>query len=222
MSILPHAEMQQFIANYGYLAVAGVVGLESMGLPLPGETILVLAAIYAATNPDMSIGLVVAAAAAGAIIGDNVGYWIGQRYGYPLLLKYGSKIGVGAPRIKVGQYLFKHYGGKVVFFGRFVALLRILAAFLAGVNKMPWGRFMVANAFGGVVWACVFGFGGYVFGQYVFQLHGTLAPILLVGAAIAFFGFGYLMHRYENSLIAVAEKEIPDIEMLKNLTTKAS
>jgi membrane protein DedA with SNARE-associated domain len=212
MSIIPQAELQQFVANYGYLAVAGVVGLESMGLPLPGETILVLAAIYAATNPDMSIGLVIAAAATGAIVGDNVGYWIGHRYGYPLLLRHGRKIGVGEPRIKVGQYLFKHYGGKVVFFGRFVALLRILAAFLAGVNRMPWGRFMVANAVGGVVWACAFGFGGYYFGKYVFQLHGYLAPVILVGAAIAFFGFGYFVHRYEKSLIAVAEKEIPRLE----------
>jgi membrane protein DedA with SNARE-associated domain len=207
--------MQQFIANYGYLAVAGVVGLESMGLPLPGETILVLAAIYAATNPDMSIGLIIAAAAAGAIIGDNVGYWIGHRYGYPLLLRHGKKIGVSEPRIKVGQYLFKHYGGKVVFFGRFVALLRIMAAFLAGVNRMPWGRFMVANAVGGIVWACVFGFGGHLFGHYVFQLHGYLGPIILAGAVVAFFGFGYLMHRYENSLIEIAEKEIPHLEMPK-------
>jgi membrane protein DedA with SNARE-associated domain len=215
MSIIPFPELQQFVANHGYLAVAGVVGLESMGLPLPGETILVLAAIYAATNPDMSIGLVVAAAAAGAIIGDNVGYWIGQRYGYPLLLKHGKKIGVGEQRIKVGQYLFKHYGGKVVFFGRFVALLRILAAFLAGVNKMPWGKFMAANAFGGIFWACIFGYGGYYFGQYVFQLHGTLAPIILGGAVVAFIGFGYLMHRYEKSLIEIAEKEIPSLEMAK-------
>jgi membrane protein DedA with SNARE-associated domain len=216
MSIfLSHEDLQQFVANYGYLAVGGVVGLESMGLPLPGETILVLAAVYAATNPDMSIGLIVAAATAGAIIGDNAGYWIGKRYGYPLLLRHGEKIGVGIPRIKVGQYLFREHGSKVVFFGRFVALLRILAAFLAGVNRMHWGQFMVANAFGGVFWACLFGFGGYWFGQYVFQFHGILAPIILVGAAVAFFGFGYLMHRYEKSLVEVAEREIPQLEMPK-------
>ena len=212
MSIIPQAELQQFVSNYGYWGVGIVVGLESMGLPLPGETILVLAAIYCATSGDMNIGILIAAAATGAILGDNIGYYIGKQYGYGLLLKHGKKIGVGESRIKVGQYLFKHYGGKVVFFGRFVALLRILAAFLAGVNRMPWPQFMVANAVGGVVWATVFGVGGYLFGQYIFQLHGVLAPIIMVGAAAAFFGFGYFMHRYEKSLVEVAEREIPHLE----------
>src|SRR5262249_54377947 len=122
-----------------------IVGLESMGLPLPGETILVLAAIYAATEPSFNVGVVIAVAALGAIVGDNAGYWLGLRYGYALLLRYGERIGMFEARIKLRQYLFLKYGTKVVFLGRFVALLRMLAAFLAGVNRMPWRAFSGAR-----------------------------------------------------------------------------
>src|SRR4029079_15335589 len=107
---------------------------------------LVLAAIYAAADPTLNIWLVVGAAALGSTIGDNLGYWIGRRYAYEILLRYGRYIGMSIARIKVGQYLFREHGGKVVFLGRFVALLRILAAFLAGVNRMRWRTFLIANA----------------------------------------------------------------------------
>jgi membrane protein DedA with SNARE-associated domain len=131
------AELQKLVSAHGYWVVALIVGLESMGLPLPGETILVLAAIYAATEPSFNVGVVIAVAAVGAIVGDNAGYWLGLRYGYALLLRYGERIGMFEARIKLGQYLFLKHGAKVVFLGRFVALLRMLAAFLAGVNRMP-------------------------------------------------------------------------------------
>jgi membrane protein DedA with SNARE-associated domain len=147
-----------------------------MGLPLPGETILVLAAIYAATESSFNVGVVIAVAAFGAIVGDNAGYWLGLRYGYALLLRYGKRIGMFEARIKLGQYLFLKHGAKVVFLGRFVALLRMLAAFLAGVNRMPWRAFLVANACGGIIWAAVFGIGGYFFGKLLLQLHHALAP----------------------------------------------
>jgi membrane protein DedA with SNARE-associated domain len=89
-----------------------------MGLPLPGETILVLAAIYAATESSFNVGVVIAVAAFGAIVGDNAGYWLGLRYGYALLLRYGKRIGMFEARIKLGQYLFLKHGAKVVFLGR--------------------------------------------------------------------------------------------------------
>src|SRR6266702_3123079 len=143
-------ELQQLVSAHGYWAVALIVGLESMGLPLPGETILVLAAIYAATEPSFNVWGVIAVAAFGAIVGDNAGYWLGLRYGYALLLRYGEHIGMFEARIKLGQYLYLKHGAKVVFLGRFVALLRILAAFLSGVNRMPWRAFLIANASGGM------------------------------------------------------------------------
>jgi membrane protein DedA with SNARE-associated domain len=148
-------ELQQLVSVHGYWVVALIVGLESVGLPLPGETILVLAAIYAASEPSFNIWVLIVVAAFGAIIGDNVGYWLGSRYGYALLLRYGERIGMFEARIKLGQYLYLKHGAKVVFLGRFVALLRILAAFLAGLNRMPWRAFLTANATGGVIWAAV-------------------------------------------------------------------
>ena len=90
MSFLPHIDLQALITSHGYWAVALIVGLESMGIPLPGETILVLSAIYASTNPEFNIWLVVAAATTGAILGDNVGFWLGREFGYPLALRYGK------------------------------------------------------------------------------------------------------------------------------------
>jgi membrane protein DedA with SNARE-associated domain len=158
------------IMKYGSFAVAGVVCLESMGLPLPGEAILIVAAIYAGKTGDLNIVEVIAAAAAGAIVGDNIGYWIGREIGFRLLLRYGSHVGLTEGRIKVGQYLFQRHGGKIVFFGRFIALLRVLAALLAGVNRMSWPRFFFFNAAGAILWATVFGLGAYTLGEEIERL----------------------------------------------------
>jgi membrane protein DedA with SNARE-associated domain len=209
VSLVSLGELQQLVSAHGYWAVALIVGLESMGLPLPGETILVLAAIYAATEPTFNVWVVIAVAAFGAIVGDNAGYWLGLRYGYALLLRYGERIGMFEARIKLGQYLYLKHGAKVVFLGRFVALLRILAAFLAGVNRMPWRAFLIANASGGIIWAAVFGIGGYFFGKLLLQLHHALAPIVFALALAAFFGCGYLIRRYEDRLTVLAERALP-------------
>jgi len=90
----------------------------------------------------------VVAAAAGGIVGDNFGYWAGRRFGRPLLQRYGRKVHLDRRRLKLGEYLFRRYGSAMVFFGRFVALLRALAALLAGANRMPWGRFLVFKTHG--------------------------------------------------------------------------
>jgi membrane protein DedA with SNARE-associated domain len=209
VSLFTHETLHGLVSTHGYWVVALIVGLESMGIPLPGETILVLAAIYAAADSNLSIWLVIAAAAIGSIIGDNLGYWIGKRYAYALLVRYGRHIGMSASRIKVGQYLFDKHGGKVVFLGRFVALLRILAAFLAGVNRMRWRAFLVANAAGAIVWASTFGFGGYFFGKFLFRLQAGLSAVIFTIALAAFFGVGYLIHRYEHRLTAAAERALP-------------
>ena len=209
MSSMSLAQLQQLVSAHGYWVVALIVGLESMGLPLPGETILVLAAIYAATEPSFNIWVLILVAAFGAIVGDNAGYLLGRRYGYALLLRYGGRIGMFEARIKLGQYLFLKHGAKVVFLGRFVALLRILAAFLAGVNRMSWRTFLIANASGGIIWAAVFGIGGYFFGKLLLEVHNAIAPIVLAVALAAFFGCGYLVRRYEDRLTALAERALP-------------
>jgi membrane protein DedA with SNARE-associated domain len=209
MAWISSAGLDYLITSYGYFAIALVIGIESMGIPLPGETILILAAMYSAENADLNIWLIAAAAAAGAIIGDNGGYWIGNRFGYPLLRRFGSRFGMSDRRIKLGQYLFAKFGPWVVFFGRFVALLRMMAAFLAGVNRMNWSLFMFANATGGVLWALVFAFGGYYLGKIVFEVQGTLGPIIFAGAAITFFALGLVVRHQERRLQERAERALP-------------
>ena len=156
--------LHHFLSDYGYWALAITIGLEAMGLPLPGETILVMASLHAGHRGE-SIAPVIAAAVAGAIIGDNIGYYLGRELGFRFLLRFGRYVGITDSRIKLGQYLFMRRGAKVVFFGRFVAILRCLAAFLAGVNQLQWPRFLVANAAGAVVWATIFALGAYFFGR---------------------------------------------------------
>ena len=161
------AGLTDLIATHGYWFVGTVIALESMGLPLPGETVLVTAGIYAGTTHELDIAVLVAAAAIGATLGDNVGFWVGRRFGYRLLIRHGDRVGLTVRRIKLGQFIFERHGGTVVFFGRFIALLRVLAALLAGVNCMRWWRFLFFNAVGGVTWAAVFGLGAYAFGEQV-------------------------------------------------------
>jgi membrane protein DedA with SNARE-associated domain len=168
------------IGNYSYWGVAIAVGLGSMGVPVPGETALVAAAVYAGTTHHLNIGWVIASAAVGAIIGDNIGFWIGRVLGFRFLLRYGRYVGLNEGRLKLGQYLFLRHGGKVVFFGRFIAVLRALAALLAGVNRMRWPRFLFFNAAGGIVWAAGYGVIAYVLGSTAQQLLGEIG--LAVGA----------------------------------------
>ena len=146
---LATSELTHFLTAYGYWAVLFFVAIESSGIPFPGETILLVAAIYAGTTHRLAIPLVIAAAALGAILGDNIGYWVGREGGYRLLRRYGHYLHIDERRVKLGQYLFRKHGGKVVFFGRFIAVLRAWAAFLAGTNRMPWGSFLLYNALGG-------------------------------------------------------------------------
>ena len=209
MSIIPHGEFASLVETYGYWAVGGLVALESMGLPVPGETALIGTAILAGTTHDLNVFILVGVAAAGAIVGDNVGFWIGREAGFPLLVRYGSYLRVTEPKIKLGQYLFLRHGGTVVFFGRFIAILRALAAFLAGANCMTWPRFLVFNAAGGVIWAAVYGFGGWYFGEEASKLAepaafalGSIAVVLLT------VGFFYLRH-HAAQLEARAQAALP-------------
>jgi len=197
------------ISSYGYWAVAGIVALESMGLPVPGETTLIAAAAYAGTTHRLSIAPVVIAAAAGAIVGDNLGFWIGRGFGYRLLLRYGHYLRLTARRVKLGQYLFLRHGGKVVFLGRFVAVLRALAAFLAGANRMSWSPFLLWNAAGGVAWATLYGLAAYLFGRQVHHLLGRLGLLMLaVALVLGTVGLVFL-RRHESKLEDEAERALP-------------
>src|SRR6202790_5906633 len=108
--------IDSFLAQFGYAAVFGFVGIESLGIPFPGETMLVAAALYAGTTHQLNIAGIVIAAAPGAIIGDNIGFGIGHWGGYRLLIRYRRYIRLDAGRVKLARYLFMRHGGKVVFF----------------------------------------------------------------------------------------------------------
>ncbi|MGO8884124.1 MAG: DedA family protein [Streptosporangiaceae bacterium] len=141
--------ISSLITTYGYWALFALVAGESLGIPLPGETALILAGIYAGRTHHLSPWLIFAVAAAAAIIGDNAGYWIGSTGGYRLARRYGPKVRLDEQKLKIARYLFDRHGAKVVFFGRFVTILRTYAAFLAGTSRMRWQRFLPANAAGG-------------------------------------------------------------------------
>ncbi len=198
------------LATYGYVAVFFFIAIESTGIPFPGETMLITASIYAGHTHRLNIILVIAFAAAGAIIGDNLGYAVGHWGGYRLLRRYGRFIRLHEKRLKLGQYLFLQHGGKVVFFGRFISILRTYAAFLAGTNRMPWWRFFAFNAAGGIVWAIVFGTGAYVLGTQIHNLSQTASIVGGILAAIAIVALIVFIRRNEERLMAEADRAIPD------------
>ena len=206
---MPHFHfLTEFVATYGYLAVFLIVMMESAGVPLPGETTLVSASVFAAQG-TLSIWGVIACAAAGAILGDNAGYWVGREYGFPLVLRYGKYLRLDEPRLKLGQYLFLRHGGKIVFFGRFVALLRAFSALLAGINHLSWPRFFTFNALGGIVWASLFGIGGYALGHAFEHYARPVGVAALVAAVIGAVAAQRFIAHHEPALIAKAEAALP-------------
>ncbi|TCK25678.1 DedA family protein [Pseudonocardia endophytica] len=139
-----------------YLLTGVVIGLESLGIPLPGEIVLVSAALLSSRHElDVSPTGVAVAASIGAVVGDSIGYAIGRRYGMPLFEWLGRRFPrhFGPGHVTVAERLFSRWGVWAVFFGRFVALLRIFAGPLAGALKMPYYKFLAANVTGGIVWA---------------------------------------------------------------------
>ena len=202
--------MHDLIQTYGLWVLFGVVMIESIGIPMPGETALVTAAIYAGSTHRISIVSVILVAATAAILGDNIGYLIGRSLGLRLLRRYGRYIHLDESRLKVGQYLFLRHGGKIVFFGRFVAVLRTYSALLAGVNRMDWRHFLVTNALGGICWASIFGIGAYLFGEQATRVAEPVSVVLFAGAVVlVILGMVFFRH-HENELVLRAEEAFPE------------
>ena len=173
--------MTGLVHHYGLIALFLIVMLESGGVPLPGETALVAAAIFA-SNGHLNIVEVIAVAAAAAIIGDNLGYWIGRTGGRKLLERFGPIQRWSEPGLAWSEHFFERHGGKTVFIGRFVAVLRVTAAWLAGISRMPWWRFFLWNATGGIFWAILVGLVAYYAGHAAADAVGRYG--LLGGAAV--------------------------------------
>jgi len=177
--------VSNLIGSFGYWAVFLLVAIESLGIPLPGETALILAGVYAGHTHRIDPWVIFGVAAAAAIIGDNIGYWLGAKGGYPLARRYGSKVRLDERKLKTARYLFDRHGRKVVFFGRFVSVLRTYAAFLAGVSRMDWWRFVLANAAGGILWAGIYTLASYLAGDALLRNSGTISWILGGAAVVA-------------------------------------
>jgi membrane protein DedA with SNARE-associated domain len=208
-SFLSIHTIEGWLDSYGYLVVFLLVMVESIGVPVPGETALIAAALYAGSTGKLEIWAVIAAAVAGATIGDNIGFSIGRYGGAKFLLRHGHKIRLHEGRLKIGIWLFRRHGGKVVFWGRFVSILRTFAAFLAGVNQMQWPRFIAFNAAGAIVWATAYGVGYYVFGDVLRKLSTAIDVTLGALGFLVIVWFVVWSKRKEGELLERAEREIP-------------
>lgn len=179
--------LTSLLHSYGYYFIFLLVGVESLGVPLPGETALISGAAYAASG-HLSIALVITAAAAGAIAGDNVGYWIGHTGGHALIRRYGRLLHVDDAKMNRLHGYFERHGAKTVFFGRFIALLRTWAALFAGAGDMPYKRFLLYNALGGIAWTVGYGMLGFLFGKNLPHLEKILGRATWLLAVLAVLG----------------------------------
>jgi membrane protein DedA with SNARE-associated domain len=203
------------VAHWGYLAVFVMVAVESLGIPLPGETALILAAGFAGAGatagggPHLAIAGVIVAGVAGAIIGDNIGYAIGWWGGYRLLVRYGRYVHLEQSKVKVARYVFRRHGGKVVFFGRWVSILRTYAAFLAGTSRMRWPEFVLYNAAGGALWVTAWSLAAWALGTQLSHFSTPADIGFGIAGAIAVVSVILLVRRQARRLEAVAEREFP-------------
>jgi membrane protein DedA with SNARE-associated domain len=179
--------------NVGYLAVAVFVGVEASGIPMPGEAALIAASVLASQG-KLQIELVIAIAATAAIVGDNIGYFLGRRYGRRLMERPGRTKVRRQVALARGEQLFDRHGPKAVFLGRWVALLRIWAAWLAGIAGMRWRSFLLWNALGGIGWALFFGLLGYWGGEATAHLVARLGVGAAVAVGLALAGFWAWLH----------------------------
>ena len=215
---LNHAIVSELLSSYGYVAIFVIILLESAGVPLPGETTLIAASIYAGSNNVLDIRLIVVAAASAAILGDTVGYWVGRTFARSAILKWGSCIGWDQRRLDLGEFLFLRYGSKIVYLARFVALLRVFAAVLAGINRFPIWRFSLFNVLGATTWAVVLGASSFLFGQ---NLRFFAAPIGWLALAAAVTGLACLWRyfkRHEARLLCQAQYELPALRQQSRLS----
>jgi membrane-associated protein len=183
--------LRNLIAQYGYWAVGAALLLENTGVPVPGETILLLASFLAFSREELQLPYIIVIGVCAATLGDNLGYAIGYRGGRPLLDRYRTVFRIRSETITRGENLFAQYGALTIFFARFVFGLRVIAGPLAGVLRMPWKRFAVFNFLGALLWVAVISLVGYKFGkhwdllmEYVERLNVVVLVAVVVGALI--------------------------------------
>jgi membrane protein DedA with SNARE-associated domain len=196
--------MTNFFTNHGLPLLFVVVMIESFGIPLPGETALIAFGVLAGTG-HYSIVSVIAVAAAGAIVGDNLGYWLIGRLGGRALFRRWRWLSTYSDRVLPrAEALMARHGGKVVFFGRFVSILRYTVAWVAGLSRMTWWRFLFWNAAGGIAWATLVGLIAYYAGSAAasaIQRYGLYAAAIVVAlAVVGWLGLRLVHRRVERRL----------------------
>jgi membrane protein DedA with SNARE-associated domain len=182
--------LRSALVHYGYWAVAGALLLENAGVPVPGETVLLLASFLAYTERDLQLGWIIVIGTVAATAGDNLGYALGYYGGRPLLERYRHIFHIRDATLARGERLFGHYGSVTILFARFVFGMRVIAGPMAGVLRMPWNRFAVFNFLGAALWVAVIAIAGYIFGSrwnvlMHFMKRFDLALAVLFGVAAA-------------------------------------
>lgn len=184
------SQLEYCFAHWGYWTVLVGIMLESAGIPVPGETILIIASILAASTHQLNIFIVTAIAVAAATGGDNLGFAVGRHAGRPLLVRYRHLFHISPEVIDKGEQLVQRRGAVAVFLARFIAGLRFLAGPLAGILHMPWWRFLVFNALGAVAWVATISSLAYFFGpalESALQNSGWVIAVVIIGAAACYF-----------------------------------
>jgi membrane protein DedA with SNARE-associated domain len=205
------------IDTYGLLVVAGCIGLESIGIPLPGETALIIGSVIAGRTHELNIVEVIVTATCASFVGRIFGYMIGAKFGYWLLLRYGSYIRITQTRVKLGQYLFLQHGAMIMIIAQFVPVMRAIAGILAGANRMPWRHYLFACFVGALVWSIFFGLAAFTFGLQFkhladswWFLSGPSGWVVFgIVAVIVIIAFANFVGHHEAQLTAKAERALP-------------
>jgi membrane-associated protein len=210
--------MQEFFEHllkvWGYPALFAGVMLENAGIPVPGETAVLFAGYFASEGGGhhLQIVLVILVTICAAVLGDNLGYWLGRRWARPRLQRQQRFLLLTPKTLAVAEGYFDRYGSGTIFFARFITGVRVFGALAAGTAGMPWPRFLLANALGAGLWACTISALGYFFGQYMKLLEKLIGGTGLVLLALGLFAGVFLFrHRHRLGLThAAPAEELPD------------
>jgi len=201
--------MESLVQDYGLFVLFLLIAMESAGIPLPGETALVTAGVLASRG-KLDIVAVIVVAAVAAIVGDNVGYWIGRLGGRRLLERWAWLDRHASRALPWSERFFKRHGAKTIFLGRFIAVLRVTAAWLAGISRMPWWRFFFWNAAGGICWAALVALVAYYAGEAAgkaIERYGLIGG----GVTIVLLVIGLVVGRHVRRRMLRAEGEPPHL-----------
>ncbi|HYL14093.1 MAG TPA: DedA family protein [Terriglobales bacterium] len=192
--------LRSYLAHYGYWAVAVALLLENAGLPVPGETILLLASFVAYSEHRLRLPYIIVTGTLAATIGDNIGFAIGHYGGRPLLTRYLRTLHISPHALHAGEQIFQKYGPLTVFFARFVAGLRVIAGPLAGVLRMSWKKFVVFNFLGAVLWVMVISTVGYLFGRHWDTFLRTFKRVDIAIAVLVALVIFFFWRRYKKTI----------------------